>query len=496
MTQSDSAQYQADVALILAYIQRREYDRALVAVDALAKKQPNNPVTRNLRGAVYMAKRDFKSARDSYQKSFDAQPKDFSAAYGLAVLDVQEGKAEDARRRFEGMLTKDQNNEALLLALADLTAMTRDKPEESKAFIDKAIAANAGSPRPRLALVGYYTRQRDMRAALTAAQAAQNAFPNDPTVLEALAGAQLANGDANQALSTYTTLAQLQPKNAAAQLQLAKMLLQAKDYSGAAESARKAIAVQPELLPAWGVLARAQSFAGQSAATLAEARKMQRDNPDRSLGFALEGEILAIDNKWADVAATLQRGLAVQPSPMLAGGAYIALQNAGKAAEANAFAEKWAREHPNDVTVPALIAQQMVTAKNYPAAIAKYRAVLAINPENPIALNNLAWMLAEAGDPKAREIAEHAYRLAPFSPNVVDTLGWTLVRSGDATRGTQLLRLASNLAPGDDEIRMHLGRALVKSGDKEGARHVLERFTKLDSGAPLRADAEKALAGN
>ena len=105
-------------------------------------------------------------------------------------------------------------------------------------------------------------------------------------------------------------------------------------------------------------------------------------------------------------------------------------------------------------------------------------------------------MLAEAGDPKAREIAERAYRLAPFSPNVVDTLGWTLVRGGDVARGTQLLRLASNLAPGNDEIRMHLGRALVKSGDKEGARRALEPFTKLDAGTPLRVDAEKALAGN
>jgi cellulose synthase operon protein C len=497
LAQSDSSQYQADMALILAYIQRREYDRALAAVDALEKKQPDNPITRNMRGAVYMAKRDFKSARESYQKAFDAQPKDFASAYSLAILDVLDGKADDARRRFEQMLNKDPNNEQLLLVLADLTAMTRDKPEEAKALIEKAIAANRGSVRPRLALIGYYTRQRDARGALTAAQAAQNAFPNDPSVLEALAAAQRASGDANQALSTYGTLAQLQPQNAAVQVQFATMLLQAKDYSGATESARKALAMQPDLLQAWSVLARAQAYAGQSAATLTEARKMQRDHPDKALGFALEGEALAIENKWSDAAAALRRGLAAQSAaPVLAAAAYIALQNAGNPAEANAFADKWTREHPNDPTLLAVIAQQMMAAKNYPGAIAKYRAVLDINPEDPVALNNLAWLLGETGDPKAREIAERAYRLAPFSPNVVDTLGWTLVRGGDAARGTQLLRLASNLAPGDNEIRMHLGRALVKAGDKEGARRALEPFTKLDAGAPLRADAEKALAGN
>jgi putative PEP-CTERM system TPR-repeat lipoprotein len=92
LAQSDSSQYQADMALIVAYIQRKEYDRALAAVDALERKQPDNPITRNMRGAVYMAKRDFKGARESYQKSFDAQPKDFASAYGLAILDMRKGK--------------------------------------------------------------------------------------------------------------------------------------------------------------------------------------------------------------------------------------------------------------------------------------------------------------------------------------------------------------------------------------------------------------------
>jgi tetratricopeptide (TPR) repeat protein len=274
------------------------------------------------------------------------------------------------------------------------------------------------------------------------------------------------------------------------------MQLEAKDYSGAAESARKALAVQPELLQAWGVIARAQAFAGQSAAALAEARKMQRDNPDNGLGFALEGEILGLQNKWSDAATVLSQGLAKQPTPLLARAVYMALQNAGKQAEAAAFADKWIRAHPNDATLQDLMAQLFQLAKNYPAAAVKYRAALEINPENPVALNNLAWILGEIGDPKAREVAERAYRLAPLSPNVVDTLGWTLLRGGDVNRGTQLLRLASNLAPGDDEIRMHYGRALVKSGDKESARRALLPFTKLDAGAPLRVDAEKALAGN
>ena len=496
LSQADSSQNQADLALILAHVRRREYDKALSAIDSLEKKQPDNPITRNLRGGVYMAKRDYKSARASFEKAQQLKPADLASAGSLALIDVQEGKADDARKRYERMLEKDPKNEQILLALADVTAMTRENPEEARAIIDKAMVANPQSIRPRLALIGYYGRLGDARAALNAAQAAQSVFPNDPQIVDALGASELAAGATNQALATYARLAQMQPQNAAVQLRVAAIRLQARDYPGATEAARRVIAIIPESPQAWAILARAQTQQGQSKEALAEARKLQKEQPDHAFGYALEGEILALDRKWAEAATALRTGLSKQPLPLLAVSTYVALQNAGKTTEATAFADSWIRQHPTDTTMQQAIAEQLLVKKDYPAASARYRAILDVNPDNPVALNNLAWILGEAGDPKAREYAERAYQLTPFQPNVVDTLGWTLVRTGDVARGTQLLRLASNLAPKQSEIRLHLGRALLKSGDKEAARRTLDPLTKLDSASPLRADAEKALAGN
>jgi putative PEP-CTERM system TPR-repeat lipoprotein len=496
LSQTDASQSQADLALILAHVQRREFDKAFAAIDSLEKKQPNNPITRNLRGGIYMAKRDYKSARASFEKAQELQPSDLASAGSLALIDVQEGKADDARKRYERMLQKDPKNEQILLSLAEVTAMTRENPDEAKAIIDKAIAANPQSVRPRLALIGYYGRLGDARAALSAAQAAQSLFPNDPQIVDALGASELAAGATNQGLATYARLAQMQPQNAAVQLRVAALRLQVKDYPGAIEGARSVIAVIPESPQAWAILARARIEAGQSKEALAEARKLQKDQPDHAFGYALEGEILAADKKWAEAVTPLRVGLSKQPLPLLAVSTYVALQNAGKATEATAFADSWIRQHPSDTTMQQAIAEQLLVKKDYPAASARYRAILEINPDNTVALNNLAWILGEAGDPKAREFAERAYQLAPFQASVVDTLGWTLVRTGDVARGTQLLRLASNLAPNQSEIRLHLGRALLKSGDKDAARRALDPLTKLDAASPLRADAEKALAGN
>src|SRR5205814_7165696 len=186
LSQTDSSQYQADIALIVAHMQRREYDKALAAIDVLEKKQPDNPLTRNLRGGVYMAKRDYKSARASFEKAQQLQPNDIASAGSLALIDVQEGKADEARKRYERMLEKDPKNEQLLLALADVTAMTRENQDEAKAIIEKAVTANPQSVRSRLALIGYYRRIGDTRATLNAAEAAQSQFPNDPQILDAL----------------------------------------------------------------------------------------------------------------------------------------------------------------------------------------------------------------------------------------------------------------------------------------------------------------------
>jgi putative PEP-CTERM system TPR-repeat lipoprotein len=495
LSQAETTQSQADLALIMAHVQRKEFDKALAAADTLQKKQPNSQIVYNVRGSIYLAKRDLKNARASFEKGLELKPDDFAAAHSLALLDVQEGKADNARKRFEQMLVKNPKSEPLLLALAELTALTRENPEETRAIIDKAIEANPASVRPRLALIAFFVRQRDARAALNAAEAAQSALPDDAQILDALATAQLASGDTNQAIATLNRLAQRQSPAPAVLTRIAAIQFANKDYPGAIESARKALAAQPDLPQAWAMLARAQVLNGQTEAAIAEARKLQKEHPKRAFGYALEGEILAANKKWVDTAATLRLGLAKQPIPHLARGVYLAYRQANKPADATAFAESWIRDHPRDTTLQELMAQELLAKKDYPAAIAKYRAVLDKNPENAVALNNMAWLLGETGDSKAQEYAERAFRQAPFSPEVVDTLGWTLFQTGDAARGTQLLRLASNLAPDNNEIRLHLGQALQKSGDKDGARRVLEPLTKLAEGTPARVEAEKALAG-
>src|SRR5205085_1313241 len=109
---------------------------------------------------------------------------------------------------------------------------------------------------------------------------------------------------------TFQRLAQAQPQDAAPLLRLAEAQAASKDTNGAIATARKAIALQPAEPSSWLLLTKLMLSVGRADEAIAEARKLQKEQPDRAFGYALEGEILAAQRKWTDAAAAYQRGLA------------------------------------------------------------------------------------------------------------------------------------------------------------------------------------------
>ena len=76
-----------DLALINAHVQLRDFDKALVAVARLEKKQPSIAATHNAKGVVYMARDDRKSARASFEKAVSLDPDYAASALNLGKLD-------------------------------------------------------------------------------------------------------------------------------------------------------------------------------------------------------------------------------------------------------------------------------------------------------------------------------------------------------------------------------------------------------------------------
>jgi putative PEP-CTERM system TPR-repeat lipoprotein len=492
---SDPNSFQADLGLVATYLRQRQADKALGAVETLEKKQPDNPLTHNLRGLALLLKRDAAGARASFERAVELQPAYMPAVRNLARLDLRDKNPEAAKRRYQAVLSKQPNNEQALLGLAVLLRVTGADPKEIEPLLKQSVAANPASANARAALVNFHLRARDVKSALAAAQEAQAAMPKDTTVAQVLGATQLVAGENVQALATFKRLAELSPKAAEAQVMLARAHMANKQPDEAINALRAALALRPDLPNVQRDIAAIYIATGRHEEALREAKAAQAQLPKQPLGYVLEAEIYVVQ-KQLDLAErkyreTLQRF----DLPLLAMRTHAVMDAAGKRSEADALAEEWIKKHPGDATLLGYLGGRDIAAKRYGAAAKRYRSALERQPDNAEFLNNLAWVAHRLNDGKALQYAERAHELAPSNAAVMDTLGWILVESGDMERGVELLGRAAELAPEAPEIRLNFAKALIKADRKSAARKELEALAKLDGRIPAQQEAAKLLSG-
>lgn len=492
---SNPTEYQADLALIAKYLGQRQPDKALDALKNLDVKQPDNPVTHNLRGLALILKRDFSGARSSFERALQLQPTYMPAIANLANLDLREKNTDAAKKRYEAILKKEPNNEQALFGLAVLLRVTGADQQEIAKLLKQSVASNPSSPTARATLTNFFLGIRDFPSALAVAQAAQAALPNNPAIVEALGLAQVAAGETRQAISTFARLAGMRPDSAQPLVRQATAYMAANQPDDAIRSLRKALSMRGDLPLVQRDIAAIYVASGRHEEAVHEARAIQAQYPKEPFGYVLEGDIYAVQKKWGTAERVYRDTLKKFDLPLLVVRAHVVLEAAGKHSEADAIAETYIKEHPKDALVLSYLADLDLAAKRYDSAAIRYRIGLKRKPDDPLFLNNLAWVVNELKQPGAIDYAERAHELAPESPAIMDTLGWLLVEHGQTERGLELLGRASELAPVAYEIRLHLAKALIKAGNKSTARKELEVLAKLDSRLPIQQEATALLSG-
>ena len=137
-----------------------------------------------------------------------------------------------------------------MLALAEIRAGSGGSKEEVAGLIDKAIKTAPNEVEPRLALVRHYMRSGDPKQAASVAQDALNALPGRADLYDALGQAQQAAGNANEALVAYGRYAEVAPDSPVPYVRMATLHLRARDFSAAADSFRRALAIKPDFVDA------------------------------------------------------------------------------------------------------------------------------------------------------------------------------------------------------------------------------------------------------
>ena len=468
---------QADVLLAMTYLRNQDFDKALVAIEALIVKMPDSPVPSNMNGAAYFGKGDYKAAKNSYEAALEMQPDFLPAHLNLAQLDLLANDPIAAERRYHKMLSYDEGN---LKALLGLAALTNHKglTIETEQWLKQAHDHHPEAVQPSVMLVDFYQRQGKTTRALDMARNTAVKHPHDPLVLKTLAYSQMKAGEVKEALTTLNSLVEVTPQSPENHYQLALVQLKLEKFDEARDSLQQALALMADYPAAQFTLGRLDIAVKNYDAALAIANGLKQVHPDAAYGDELAGDVYtakAEDKQAADAYALAYDKTA---SAQLAQKLFQVRRKNGENKAAQQALTQWLDEDPGDISVRSLLAGTMQSGDDNEQAIKQYLYILERDPNNISALNNIAWLYQEEGIPDGLKYAERAHELAPDQPEVTDTLGWLLVQNGETNRGLVLLQEAAVKAPHLSEIRYHMAVALAKAGRRDEARKELDRLLK------------------
>lgn len=490
--EQDQNSLQARMALALGYLRKGDIEKALTTAKELQQRFPDNPIPFNLLGAIHMAGNNMAEARNAFEQALKVNPDFGPAIINLARLDERLGDFSKAEQRYKGLLAKEPNTMEAYLGLAQVAAQ-RNAPADAISWLEKARTIDPKAIRPGLAVIDLYLREGKNERAVQVARELQSKSPDNPQALDALARTQFAVGDVESSIQTFRQVVSLSPKDPNAHYRLGKALQQTGDKAGSLTAFHQAISIDPDHLPSTIELVEDKLSAGHKDAAVKTARDWADARPNLPAGKMLLGDTLAQAGQLQQAIEAYSQAQDLKPTTE----AQIALAKTwnaiGDHGKAISMMEDWLAQHPEDAKVRLSLADMHLRLHKYKEASAQYELLLKAEPNNPLVLNNLAWAYGELGDDRAIATAEQAMRAAPNSPSVADTLGYLLVRSGDASRGIEILKEAYRKAPKSHAIRYHLATGLAKIGDRQQAKVLLREVLAASGSFEDRLKAEQLL---
>jgi tetratricopeptide (TPR) repeat protein len=593
LLEKDPRQLTASVLLAQTMWAQRDLTGAEEVLKRACEKDPAAAAPRIALGSFYASLNRFPDAEQQFRRALGLAPQNLAAESNLAMLLSQLGRNQDAEALFRSLATSGEGNYRSLLGIFLFEQGRRD---EGLREFERITKADPDDRQARTRLVAAY---RSVNRTPDAERVLSAALKKNPTDLDALlqrselyiAAKEFvqAETDLNQVLHyrpnsgeahfVLSRIRQLQgsvltqrqelgealrlsPYLVAVRLELAQLLLEAKDGRGAIALLDAAPIAQKN----YPVLIVQRNWALWTVNNMAEFRK----GVDQGLALERSPDLLIQDGMWklqagnyAGARTSLEEALKLNPGDLRAidviRHSYIAQNqpvqaiqkvkeyagNAARSAPVQQFLgnllmvngeTKEARsalvaansDDPNYLPAYFSLAQLDITERRWDDAAGRlqkilslnsgnttarlwlahveetkgkhdqamqhYGAVVAADPGNAEALNNLAFLKSEfAKQPdEALKYAQKAKELQPGNASFSDTLGWILYRKGlYPSAVTELERAAAT--PGDPVWKYHLAIAYAKAGDFPRGRATLRAALKQNPNLPEAKMAQEIL---
>ncbi|PKG81593.1 PEP-CTERM system TPR-repeat protein PrsT [Colwellia sp. 75C3] len=481
---------EAELALAYAAIQNNDIEKAREIANKWQQKYPEKSGGYSLMASIAIKEKKYTAAEDSLKQSLALEPDNLFALMEQLRLARQQKNTALSQQRIDYLITRAPNNNKVLrhyfgvyrneMALGKLQAAYKtDKTDIKKAIlVAEAMVSLEQYKEAESLLVNFtqtpklpkrywqlmvynYKKQNDGKKIQSTLEQWLKASPYhiEPVVL--LADLHANTGNNERALNVVKRGLDYHQDNLVLQLVKMQLLLNSKQITPA-KNLYKTLAVT---------------------------------NINTALKEGLLGRILLLEEKFTQAIPKLTKLYQVYPSSQNAvylAGAYIGNEEATKAAK---VLEHHLTIDPNENRIKTMLAGIYLENDNN-KAITVYDDVVKKQPKNVIAHNNLAWLYLEQEKiDKALIHAKEAYSLAPKIPNVADTYGKVLLKSGDNRGALKYAAKAFDLSKGKDvDIELNYIEALIVNSRVNEAKELLKQTSpKTDEQSKKKAELQAQL---
>ncbi len=456
-----------DAYLVLTqlWLDQGRVDDAVRVVEELGAAVPGEPVGYHRLGLALAERGDAKAER-LLVRAVERDPGDAEAWAALARLHEAADRVPKALEAWERALERDPESRELLLN-AGRVALRLQRVADARAYFDSLLGQG--------------------RDAELAVKVAFTYLASHQLVLAAEVLDQARASGAEPRLHFYAGLVH----------ERARSFQRAAEAFGAVPPGLSDVSLEARLHRATCL-----SQLGQHKPALELLRRLAEEKAELpGLAPALS-RALERAGQLKEAEATLVRavGKTGTPEAVEALGGHYSRQ--GRHAEAVAVLSGALARTPSEESLRFALAQAHERQGEWKRALEQVRLVLAADAKHATALNYLGYTQAQHGGDldEAERLVRRALDLKPGSAAFLDSLGFVLLKRGDAPRALELLERAVQAGPEDPTLLEHLGEASLALGDRARALEAFRRAKALLELAPdeaerpsQRADLERRL---
>lgn len=425
--------------------------KAEQAFDRHLARDPDNAVALWQRGQLHALQKKYQLAIRDLQRAKNVKPTAFGYQHRILLADafVEVGRYDDAINELNDILEADPTQDRIAKALIDTYIRVRPPQyQEAEDLIYRYMRTYPRDYQWPILLGQLGTISHDIRKRVAGYAKAAELSQNQPDTVRELFSA-LRDGNDPQGIIDYATTkitptALNRVPNALSDLAWAYH--RKNDRNRALESFKRSLAA-----------------AGDNFITY---NQIIRDM------YTILGP--------EDALTEMQAAADADPSNLLKRRALVHLYwMNGKSEDAIQVAEEIQQQavRDGDILFAHLSKGMLHAAKgDYQASRTEYEAALKIDPNHPMVLNNLSYMLAESMNlPKeALPYAKKAARLQPNNPDILDTYGWIQALNGQLGEAAGTLLRALDLDDKHPDVLIHLAKVDLLRGECGDARRRLK----------------------